>query len=321
MEKYYRLSKKERNGTLMFGDYITERAHDKRLLGKDSTADLYQAAGYHFRNFCGKEKCRLSDLNSTLVMDFANYLQSLRLKTNTINSYLSSLRAIFNAALRSRLVKVKEHPFGWLKLKREITAKRAVSVDIIKQIAAVDLKKDRKLELASDLSLFGFMAYGMPFVDIVHLKKENINGDEIIYNRHKTGVQIRIKMTTGMQLLMDKYKNEGPYVFPVLTDGTDYQGYKSLLAGHNRTLKKIGELLHVPVKLTSYVMRHTWASEALRCNIPIAVISQAMGHTSEKTTRIYLAQLDVSVLNKANRVVTDGLETLLIEKQFHLFAK
>ncbi|CCX76390.1 tyrosine-type recombinase/integrase [Parabacteroides johnsonii] len=321
MEKYYRLSKKERNGTRVFGDYINERAHDKRLLGKDSTADLYQAAGYHFRNFCGKEKCRLSDLNSTLIMDFTNYLQCLRLKTNTINSYLSSLRAIFNAALRSQLVKVKDHPFGELKLKREVTAKRAVSVDIIKQIAAVDLKKDRKLELAADLSLFGFMAYGMPFVDIVHLKKENISGDEIIYNRHKTGVQIRIKMTTGMQLLMEKYQNEGPYIFPVLTDGTDYQGYKLLLAGHNRSLKKIGELLNVPAKLTSYVMRHTWASEALRCNIPIAVISQAMGHTSEKTTRIYLAQLDVSVLNKANQVVTGGLETLLTGKQCHLFAK
>ncbi len=35
MEKYYRLSKKERNGTRVFGDYINERAHDKRLLGKD----------------------------------------------------------------------------------------------------------------------------------------------------------------------------------------------------------------------------------------------------------------------------------------------
>lgn len=80
-------------------------------------------------------------MNSTLIMDFTNYLQCLRLKTNTINSYLSSLRAIFNAALRSQLVKVKDHPFGELKLKREVTAKRAVSVDIIKQIAAVDLKK------------------------------------------------------------------------------------------------------------------------------------------------------------------------------------
>nr|WP_046148794.1 tyrosine-type recombinase/integrase [Parabacteroides sp. HGS0025] len=53
-----------------------------------------------------------------------------------------------------------------------------------------------------------------------------------------------------------------------------------------------------------HLARHTWATEALRQNIPVAVISQALGHTSEKTTRIYLAQLDQSVLNKANEAVT-----------------
>lgn len=73
---------------------------------------------------------------------------------------------------------------------------------------------------------------------------------------------------------------------------------------YNTMLKEIGEQLAFPSKLTSYVARHTWATEALRQNIPVAVISQALGHTSEKTTRIYLAQLDQSVLNKANEAVT-----------------
>lgn len=259
MGENYRLTKKRKILTLE--DYVDERVQNKRSLGKYSTADLYQAAGYHFRNFYGKEDCRLSDLNPTLVADFVHYLQSLRLKTNTINSYLSSLRAIFNAALQSRIVRVKEHPFSGLKLKREMTAKRAVSVEFVKKMAAMDFTEDPRLDLAADLSLFSFMAYGMPFIDIVHLKKVNIDGDEIIYNRHKTGVQISIKIT-----------------------------------------------IDVLVKLTSYVMRYTWASEALRCNIPITVISQAMGHTSEKTTRIYLEQLDASVLNKANKQITGILD-------------
>ena len=313
MGENYRLIKKRKILTLE--DYVDERVRNKRSLGKYSTADLYQAAGYHFRNFYGKEDCRLSDLNPTLVADFVHYLQSLRLKTNTINSYLSSLRAIFNAALQSRIVKVKEHPFSGLKLKREMTAKRAVSVEFVKKMAAMDFTEDPRLDLAADLSLFSFMAYGMPFIDIVHLKKENIDGEEIIYNRHKTGVQIRIKITIGMQILIDKHKNKGSYLFPVLTDYTGYHGYKSLLAVHNESLKKIGRLLHVPVKLTSYVMRHTWASEALRCNIPITVISQAMGHTSEKTTRIYLGQLDASVLNKANKQITGILDVFFQKRE------
>lgn len=52
-----------------------------------------------------------------------------------------------------------------------------------------------------------------------------------------------------------------------------------------------------------YIARHTWASIAKSKNIPISVISEAMGHDSESTTRIYLASLDTSVIDKANKLI------------------
>lgn len=52
-----------------------------------------------------------------------------------------------------------------------------------------------------------------------------------------------------------------------------------------------------------YISRHTWASIAKSKNIPISVISEAMGHDSESTTRIYLASLDTSVIDKANKLI------------------
>ena len=46
------------------------------------------------------------------------------------------------------------------------------------------------------------------------------------------------------------------------------------------------------------------ASLARKTGAPVAVISQGMGHTSERTTRIYLSDLDKSVLDEAcQRVV------------------
>ena len=66
--------------------------------------------------------------------------------------------------------------------------------------------------------------------------------------------------------------------------------------------------------ITFHQRRHSWATEALRQNIPVAVISQAMGHTSEKTTRIYLAQLDQSVLNKANAKITKKAADMFLER-------
>jgi integrase len=76
-------------------------------------------------------------------------------------------------------------------------------------------------------------------------------------------------------------------------------------------LKKIGRALSRPIHLTSYVFRHTWATNALRKQVPLSIISQALGHTSEKTTRFYLASLEQSELNRANARVTEEVDLLL----------
>ena len=63
--------------------------------------------------------------------------------------------------------------------------------------------------------------------------------------------------------------------------------------------------------ITFHVARHTWATNALRKQVPLSIISQALGHTSEKTTRFYLASLEQSELNRANARVTEEVDLLL----------
>ena len=50
-----------------------------------------------------------------------------------------------------------------------------------------------------------------------------------------------------------------------------------------------------------------WASIARSKNVPLATISEAMGHDSENTTRIYLASLDTSQVDKANDIILKSL--------------
>lgn len=192
---YETIQEKERNPGSLFTEYVNIRARGKRELGKLSTAELYEVAGRHFERFLKGRTCRLRDVTATLIADFHCFLQKQRLRTNSINSYLSSLRAVYNAALSEGLVAARENPFARLRLKREETVKRAISAEAIREMATLDLRKRPELERAADLSLFSFMAFGMPFVDIVNLRKENIQDGEIVYNRHKTGTRIRIGIT------------------------------------------------------------------------------------------------------------------------------
>jgi len=55
------------------------------------------------------------------------------------------------------------------------------------------------------------------------------------------------------------------------------------------------------------VSRHSWATIARDKNVPLSVISEALGHENESTTQIYLDSIRSTAVDKANRIVLEGL--------------
>lgn len=126
----------------------------------------------------------------------------------------------------------------------------------------------------------------------------------------KTGQQLFIRWEKPMQEIVDKYDTSGtPFLLPIIRDmeADNRKQYKCESYRVNQSLKKIGKQLGLTISLTSYVARHSWASIAKSKNIPVATISEAMGHDSEHTTRIYLASLDTTVVDKANSLILKSL--------------
>lgn len=118
---------------------------------------------------------------------------------------------------------------------------------------------------------------------------------------------LRITITEPLAALIAKYDNDSPYIFPILRDNapfSHYDQYRSALARINRNLKRVGLKLGLTTPLTTYVARHTWATLAKQCGAPVAVISEGLGHASEKITHIYLKEFDSDVLDRINEIVT-----------------
>ena len=67
----------------------------------------------------------------------------------------------------------------------------------------------------------------------------------------------------------------------------------------NHALKKIGEYLDIPLKLTTYVARHSYATVMKRSGVSTAIISESLGHSSEKITQIYLDSFENSQVSEA----------------------
>lgn len=298
--------------------YISSLEKEKLESGQRGTAGLYKATRYQLEQFLGKRKFNMKRVNSHLVNDFVVHLRSRSLSQNSVSNYTSIFRAAYNMAVSDHLITPVENPFQKVYLRPISTHKRSVGANVIKDITLLDLKRKKNLNFARDLFLFSFMACGMAFVDLAHLTRANIHGNVLVYYRIKTKTEIRVTITLGMRRLLNKYADpNSELLFPVLNSvDASYESYKVALRTYNRRLATIGNMLSTPIKITSYVARHSWAMRAKEHSASVAEIGQALGHTSETTTRFYLSNLDQSVIDRVNMKIIGFVEKWIIGNQF-----
>ncbi|MCD8310549.1 MAG: site-specific integrase, partial [Prevotellaceae bacterium] len=279
-------------------------------LGKARTAEIYMTTLSSFVRFCGIcDEVFFDEINATLIAKYENYLKAQGVCPNTISFYMRNLRAVYNRAVEKELT-LQRYPFKHVYTGIDKTVKRGVSLKIIRKVRDLVLENDPLLEFARDLFMFSFYTRGMSFVDMTFLKKKDLHNGMLTYRRQKTRQRLFIKWERPMQVIVSKYDTTGsPYLLPIIQQvGLDERRqYKNALHLINSKLKKIGAMLELDTPLTTYVARHGWASIAKAKNVPIATISEAMGHNSESTTRIYLAMLDTSMVDKANTLILNSL--------------
>ncbi len=281
-----------------------------QLIGKERTAETYHSTLKSFMKYRQEQDILLEDIDSDLMQMYEAHLQSSGITRNSISFYMRILRAVYNRAVEKELTE-NRHPFKHVYTGTEKTVKRAIPLKSIKQIKNMELPIKSSLDFARDIFLFSFYTRGMSFIDIAFLKKKDLANGILSYRRRKTGQQLFIRWEKCMQEILDKYKEneESPYMLPIINpqEKHERQQYKNILYRINKSLKDIGQLIKLPIPLTMYVARHSWASAARSKNIPISVISEGMGHESEKTTQIYLASLDTAVVDRANRIILKDL--------------
>lgn len=294
---------------LSFNAYISQQIARLKRLGKIRTSETNTAALRSFSSFMNDKEVLFDLINADLIAEYEAYLKGRGNSLNTVSFYMRILKAVYNRAVEDGLTE-QRHPFKYVYTGVEKTMKRALSLNNIKRIKGVDLSLKPSLDYACDMFLFCFYTRGMSFIDMAYLRKKDLQNGTLSYRRRKTGQQLFIKWEKCMQDIIDKYpENKTEYLLPIITkQDEDYRKqYVNKLHHVNYLLKKIGKLLDLPIPLTMYVGRHSWASIAKSRNVPISVISEGMGHDSENTTQIYLASLDTTVVDKANKKILDLL--------------
>lgn len=275
----------------VFNQYIQELESANRL----RYADMYKCTMHSLIKFNKHLDIPFSDMDTIWLKRYEVWLQSQGLAINTLGTRFRHLRVIYNFAIEEKIVKSEYYPFNSFKVSKlsQTTAKRSIQKDEI--LSVLNYQGQTPLEcLAIDLFTFSYLAAGINFGDIARLTKDNILENRLIYIRKKTQKQIKVSLQEQAIKLIQKYSMpDNPYLFPILssfhkTEQQKVNRIHKIIAKVNKSLKEIGERLNIPIDLTTYVGRHSFATVLKRSGVNTSLICEALGHSSERVTQIYL---------------------------------
>ena len=296
---FYKLTKESSLITFMHGVIA-----QLKQLGKIRTSETYTTTLNSFMAFRDEQDVPLDGINSDMMLMYEAYLKTRGVRMNTISFYMRNLRAVYNRAVEKGLTS-QNNPFRHVYTGVEKTVKRAIPIKDIKALKELDLSIKPSLDFARDMFMFCFYTRGMSFVDMAYLRKTDIKNGILTYRRRKTGQELSIKWEKCMAEIVAKYpENKTDFLLPIIKEqSNERRQYDNALHLVNYRLKELSTMLKLQRPLTMYVARHSWASAAKAKNVPLSVISEGMGHDSETTTLIYLASLETSVVDKANKMI------------------
>lgn len=282
--------------------YIQNLKKEKRI----RYAGMLEVSYNSFIKFNKHLDIPFSDIDVAWLKKYELWMKEQNLSVSTISTRVRHLRAVFNLAIAEHFIKNDCYPFRNYKVSKlnKQTPKRAIAKKDVMRIMGYQGKSEMEC-LAIDVFVFSYLNAGINFIDIAKLKHSNIVESHLIYNREKTKKLINVPLQPKALEIIAKYQSDkSPYLFPILSPfhKTEVQIANRLhkvLAKVNKHLKEIGEKLNLPIPLTTYVARHSYATVLKRAGVSTSIISESLGHSSERITQIYLDSFDNEQIDEA----------------------
>ena len=273
----------------------------------------------NLKEYLGKNELMFSDVNVSFLNRYEAYLMSEKRKLGPLNenSATSNLRAIRTMVYLAISEGYEfKNPFDIKKLNEFKGLKGKLSVEDIKKLESLKLKKESRLWHTLNYFLFSFYAAGQRFADVAQLKWKNIEGDRLSYTMGKTkegqSIILHPKAEAILNLYRDADNKPNSFVFPMLKDVTSKttaKELKNLISSQNAmvniNLKDIQDIAEINTKITFHLSRHSFADILRTKEISIYDISKLLGHSDIKITERYLKGFDNKTSDAA---LTKGLD-------------
>ena len=319
----------KRSTFLRFAEDVVEKTYRER--GQYSTADTVKYTLTALKKYDSTFANRtFQEITSKYLEDFDRHCRRDGALPSTISIRVRVIKRIFNIAIRDKVIPREIYPFSkgtddgkYKPPKPKLTkTNQYLPIESLEKLANHKFERPI-LERDKHIFLFSFHCWGINWKDMAHLKRSNFQsvttaeGEEISvlrYKRAKTEGEFEVPVSPEIQEELNWFIANSTlysdYVVPIITKAIPPERMDIYLAKKrsrfNRSLKEIAKELELPesqLNLTSYHARHSFAMAMLTENeLPVEVISQALGHQSVKTTKHYLAGFSSTKMAELTRV-------------------
>lgn len=302
-------NKNATNSFYVFGNYLVEELKKAKRIG---TAESTRGVLNVLRTFTKGKDLRFQDITYRFLTSLETDHYSKGNTPNGLAVYMRTIRSMYNKAIKAGLVEKDKYPFEQYKIKTVPTEKRALEWEMLQRIILLELEQGHKWFHARNYFVTSYMMYGMNYTDMAHLEKEHITDGRIKYRRRKTSKLYDIKITPALDKILSYYLSleaESQFVFPIIKRDMTIAIEKDIKHSrkcYNKKLKEIAKQCEIEQNLTSYVRRHSFATQAMMKDVPINTISSMLGHSSLKQTQIYLKSLPNNILDDYNDRIIQG---------------
>lgn len=291
-----------------FADTLIKELASSNRIG---TSRSYSEVVNVFRKYCAGRDLSFLDISYNFLTKFEAHHLGKGNSYNGLAVYMRTIRSIYNKAIKAGYVEKEYYPFDEYKVRTTPTEKRALDWPLLKKIIELKLKPKDPCFHARNYFVASYMMYGMNYTDMAFLRKDDILDGRVQYRRRKTSKLYDIKITPGLNKILSYYisqNEDSEYVFPILKRNNlalQYRDIKWARKRYNKELKDLAEQCGIDKNLTSYVSRHSFATQAMLQEVPINAISSMLGHSSLKTTEVYLKSLPSNILDEYNKRILE----------------
>ncbi len=259
------------------------------------TQDIYRVTATKMLEYDAKIKTKtFEDITKDWLTGFDTFLSKSSPSVNGRSIHFRNIRAVFRDAMDNEIT--MSYPFRVFKIRTEQTLKRSLTISELRKLFS--FKGDEKQNKAIDLFKLSIFLIGINITDLCHL--EEIASDGCIhYKRQKTQKMYCVKIEPEALEIIDKYRGKR-FLLDILDR---YKNVHTFTIAFSKYLQSIDGFN----ELTSYWARHTWATIASELDIPVDIISHALGHsfsTGAKVTQVYI-NFNQQKIDEANRKVID----------------